>query len=148
MPGPPAAIDAATFDRLLREHVPMAKGFGCETLEITRGRARLRLPFDPKLIRPGDTVSGPAIFTLADTALYAAVLSHTGLEPLAVTADMQLRFLRSAGRHTLLAEARLLKTGARLAVGEVRVWREGEEPDRLVALATGAYAIPSGASTP
>ena len=139
----PPAIDAATFDRLIREHVPMGAEFGCETLEIAPDRAVLRLPFKPGLLRPGETVSGPAIFTLADTVLYAAVLSRIGLEPLAVTADMQVRFLRPAGRHTLVAEARLLKAGRRLAVGEVRVWREDEGPEHLVALATGSYAIPA-----
>ncbi len=133
-------IDAAAFDRMLRERVPAAARFGCTTEAMRRGYARLRLPFDPMTLRPGDTVSGPTIFTLADTALYAALLSEIGMEPLALTADMHIRFLRRAGRADLVAEARLFRCGKRLATGEVHVRRAND--GALIAHATGAYARP------
>jgi uncharacterized protein (TIGR00369 family) len=138
------AITKAAFDRLISDGIPMSRWFDCTTEELTRGRARLRLPFDERHIRPGDTVSGPAIFTLVDTALYAAVLSEVGLEPLAVTTDIQIRYLRRAGRCDLIAEARLLKRGRRLAIGDVTVYAEGRQG--AVAHATGTYALPLGRS--
>ena len=41
-------------------------------------RARMRLHFDDKHLRPGGTISGPSMFSLADLALYVAVLAQVG----------------------------------------------------------------------
>jgi uncharacterized protein (TIGR00369 family) len=145
----PSAIDIAAFHAILRSMtgtvgVTDASGLGPLRVEtLHRGDARLRLVFDPKWLRPGGTVSGPMLFTLADTALYAAVLSILGLQPLAVTTDMQIRFLRKAGAVDVLAHARVLKHGRRLIVGDVTMWAEGDP--RPCAHATGAYAPPAPA---
>ena len=93
-----------------------------------------------EMLRPGGTISGPAMFGLADVALYGAVLSMIGPVALAVTTNMNINFLRKPAPKDLLAEARILKLGKRLAVGEVTIWSEGEEEP--VAHATGTYSIP------
>lgn len=100
---------------------------------------RLRLSVGDHAIRPGGTVSGPTMFMLADTALYVAVLASVGPKPLAVTTNMSINFLRKPAPKDLIADCRLMKLGARLAVGEVAIFSEGE--DEPVAHATGAYAI-------
>ncbi len=101
----------------------------------------LRLRVAERHLRPGGTVSGPAIFALADVAIYLAILSRIGEVPLAVTTNASVDFMRkpTAGRD-LLGEARLLKLGRSLAVGDVLVFSEGAaEP---VARAGLTYAIP------
>jgi len=101
----------------------------------------LRLRVAERHLRPGGTVSGPAIFALADVAIYLAILSRIGEVPLAVTTNAAVDFMRkpAAGRD-LLGEARLLKLGRSLAVGDVLVFSEGAaEP---VARAGLTYAIP------
>ena len=101
----------------------------------------LRLRVAERHLRPGGTVSGPAIFALADVAIYLAILSRIGEVPLAVTTNASVDFMRkpAAGRD-LLGEARLLKLGRSLAVGDVLVFSEGAaEP---VARAGLTYAIP------
>ncbi|MEI7608033.1 MAG: PaaI family thioesterase, partial [Rhodospirillaceae bacterium] len=91
-------------------------------------------------VRPGGTVTGPAMFALADVALYGAVLSLIGRVELAVTTSMTVNFLRRPAPVAVVAEARILKLGKRLAYGEVMLWSEGEpEP---VAHVTGTYSIP------
>ena len=45
---------------------------------IGTNEARLRMEFHPSIMRPGGTVSGPAMFKLADHALYVAVLGMIG----------------------------------------------------------------------
>lgn len=137
----PARISADAFMRLITETIPLADVWPMEVLALRRGRASLRLGFTAAQLRAGGTLNGPTIMTLADTALYAAVLSCIGLEPLAVTSDLSFRFLRKPAPSALLAEAEILKLGRRLATGEIRVRSEGS--DELVAHATGAYAIPS-----
>lgn len=92
-------------------------------------------------LRPGGTVSGPVMMTLADVALYVAILAQIGIVPLAVTTNLSINFLRKPrADRRLVARCRLLKLGRTLAVGEVYVFSEGE--DEPVAHATGTYAIP------
>jgi uncharacterized protein (TIGR00369 family) len=108
--------------------------------EVGPMRARLRLLYHPRHLRPGGTISGPSMFALADAALYAAVLAHVGLRALAVTTNLNINFLRRPEPGNLIGEARLLKLGKRLAVGEVLIHSEASE--ELVAHATGTYSIP------
>jgi uncharacterized protein (TIGR00369 family) len=102
--------------------------------------ARLRLAYDERHIRPGGTLSGPAIMTLADLALYVAILAQIGPVPLTVTTSLNFNFLRKPAQKDLVAECRLLKLGRRLAVGEVSVRSDGESD--IVCHATGTYSIP------
>jgi uncharacterized protein (TIGR00369 family) len=108
--------------------------------EVGHGTARMRLKAGPRHIRPGGTLSGPSMMTLADLALYVAILAHIGPVGLAVTTNLNFNFLRRPEPRDLLAECRLLKLGARLAVGEVSLFSEGiADP---VCHATGTYSIP------
>jgi uncharacterized protein (TIGR00369 family) len=92
-------------------------------------------------LRPGGTVSGPVMMTLADVALYVAILAQIGIVPLAVTTHLSINFLRKPrADRRVVARCRLLKLGRALAVGEVYIYSEGE--DEPVAHATGTYSIP------
>lgn len=84
------------------------------------GTAMVRLDAGGQHLRPGDTVSGPALMGLADIAAYAAILTAIGEVPLAVTTSFSINFLRRPDPGAILAEARLLKLGKRLAVCGVR----------------------------
>jgi len=93
-------------------------------------------------LRPGGTVSGPSMFTVADVVLYVAVLSRIGLVPLAVTTDISIHFLRKpVANAALRGECRLIKLGRTLATGDVLIYSEGM--DDPVAHAVGSYAIPA-----
>lgn len=101
----------------------------------------LRLIVAERHLRPGGTVSGPAMFGLADVAFYLALLQRIGPVALAVTTNCSIDFLRkpAAGRD-LVARARMLKLGRVLAVGDVLIWSEGM--DQPVAHASLTYSIP------
>jgi uncharacterized protein (TIGR00369 family) len=107
---------------------------------IDAGSARARFVVEKKHLRPGNTVSGPTLMGLADVTMYAALLGEIGLVPLAVTTSLNINFLRKPAQKDVIGEARLLKVGKRLAVGEVALYSEGEtEP---VAHVTCTYSIP------
>jgi uncharacterized protein (TIGR00369 family) len=133
-------ITAEEFTTLLAQTIPLSSAWPMEVVALAWGRATLRLSFREAQLRAGGTLNGPAIMTLADTALYAAVLSCIGLEPLALTSDLSFRFLRRPEARPLVAEAEIVKLGRRLAVGEIRLRSDGAP--ELVALATGSYALP------
>ncbi len=101
----------------------------------------LRLRVGAHHLRPGGTVSGPAMFALADVAVYLAILARIGPVALAVTTGASIDFMRKpeAGRD-LIGTARILKLGRSLAVGDVLIRSEGAAP--VVARASLTYAIP------
>ena len=101
---------------------------------------RMRMLYHERHLRPGGTISGPAMFALADVALYVAILVQIGPVALAVTTSLNINFLRKPGNADLIAECRLMKLGKRLAVGEVTLLSDGHSD--VVAHATGTYSIP------
>ena len=133
-------MDAAALQGFL------ARDFGQVAADFVVERADaagvcLRLKVAERHLRPGGTVSGPAMFGLADVAMYLAILSRIGPIALAVTTNCSIDFMRkpAAGRD-LRAEARVLKLGKTLAVGDVLLFSDGQaEP---VARAGLTYAIP------
>lgn len=133
-------MDAAALGAFL------ARDFGQVAADFTvvcadAAGVTLRLQVSERHLRPGETVSGPTIFALADVAVYLAILSRIGPVALTVTTSASIDFLRkpAAGRD-LRGEARLLKLGRNLAVGDVLIYSEGS-PDP-VARASLTYSIP------
>ena len=104
------------------------------------GGCRVRRAFSERSLRPGGTISGPTMMGLTDFAMYVAILASVGPVPLAVTTNLNINFLRKPAQRDLIADARLIKLGKRLAVGEVRIYSEGDE--EMVAHATATYSIP------
>ncbi len=133
-------IDAAAFEALVREQVPLVGGYNLRVDAIGDGRIDLFMPYRADFVRPGGTITGPALFGLADVALYGAVLSRIGQVELAVTTSITINFLRRPAPVGVFAEGRLLKLGRRLAYGEVLLRSDGV--DEPVAHATGTYSIP------
>lgn len=109
---------------------------------LVPGSLRLRIPYQARMLRPGNVLSGPSLFTAADLAMYALVLSHIGPELMAVTANMNLNFLNKATPGDIIADARLLKLGRKLAVMEVAMYSSAA-PEIMVAHTTGSYALPT-----
>jgi uncharacterized protein (TIGR00369 family) len=102
---------------------------------------QMRLHHNPANLRPGGTVSGPAMFALADVAVYLAVLSMIGPKALSVTTSASMDFLRKPPAGVdLISETRLLKLGRSLAVGDALIHAEGDTDP--VARASLTYAIP------
>jgi uncharacterized protein (TIGR00369 family) len=140
-------LDAGVVQGLICEGLVAAGRGGLVVEEVRRNYARIRLPYDDSMLRPGHVISGPTLFTAADSAMYALVLAHLGAQLMAVTSDMNLRFLSKAAPGDVIGEATFLKLGRRLAVMEAKLSSRAE-PDRIVAHATGSYALPSAASAP
>lgn len=128
------------LNTMARDQVPMVGQLGLIVDSLGDGEARVRCPFRDDFLRPGGTISGPVMMTMADYAMYAAVLSRIGMVALAVTTNLNINFLRRPRPGDVLAEAKLLKLGQRLAVGEVALHVDNE--DDLVAHVTATYSIP------
>lgn len=135
-------MTAAELDAFLRLELPQVFNDDL-TIEHADGRTcQVRQRFRESMLRPGGTISGPTLMTLADLAMYVVLLSAIGPVGLAVTTNLNINFLRKGAPGTdVLATARLLKLGKRLAVGEINLLSD-ISPDPI-AHVTATYSIPN-----
>jgi uncharacterized protein (TIGR00369 family) len=138
-----AKMSVAELEQFLRAEFPQAFASGDIRVERADGETcLLRERYSDRMLRPGGTISGPTLMALADCAMYVVLLSAIGPVGLAVTTNLNINFLRKgeAGQD-VLAAARILKLGKRLAVGEVALL-SGDSPDPI-AHVTATYSIPN-----
>ncbi len=138
----PGVMTAAQVAALLEREFSQAfhRESGTTIEDAWHGGCRVRRAFSERMLRPGGTISGPTMMALTDFAMYVAILASVGPVPLAVTTNLNINFLRKPAQRDLIGEARLMKLGRRLAVGEVLIYSDGE--DDMVAHATSTYSIP------
>lgn len=136
-------MNAEDVNSYLREVFPQACSGEVpdyRALSISPGRCTVRLEAGYQHLRPGDTVSGPSLFALADIGGYVCALSHIGRRALTVTTNLNINFMRKAGAGTVDGHCRILKLGRRLMVFEAELI--AGEREEIVAHATGTYSIP------
>jgi uncharacterized protein (TIGR00369 family) len=131
----------AAFAELTRKTTPLAELFDFRTEALGEGTARMRVPFRPEFTRDGGTVAGPILMALADYAMYGAVMTVVPDGDKAVTATLNVNFLRRPAARDVIAEAELIRCGKRLAYGEVMLYSDGDPPEP-VAHVTATYSIP------
>lgn len=118
-----------------------ADGPAYRVVRVGPGEALLRLTPSDRHLRPGGTVSGPSLFTLADLGAYVVILAHIGPVALAVTTHLSINFLRKPEAGAAIdGHCRILKLGRRLAVIETDL--KPADGDDLVAHAVSTYSIP------
>lgn len=128
----------AEIAKFLATEFPQTK---CTVEAVGNKAATIRHEIGIEELRPGGTVAGPVLMTVADVALYVALLGEIGIVPLAVTSNLSINFLRKpAADKAIIGRCKLIKVGRSLAVGEVSLYSEGS--DEPVAHVVGTYAIP------
>lgn len=116
----------------------------CTIVTVGNRGATVRREIGEAELRPGGTVSGPTLMSMADLALYVAIFGEIGIVPMAVTTNMNINFLRKPSANAaIVAVCKLMKVGKSLAVGEVSLYSEGD--DDPVAHVVGTYSIPRDA---
>ena len=135
-------MTADEIQDFMKKAFPQAR-MPIEIEDLRDGFLRMRVGVTDRYLRPGGTVSGPALMTIADTAMYYLVLGMIGPVALALTTNLNINFLRAPQLADVIAETHMLKLGKRLAVGQVTMYSAGS--DDPVAHATVTYSIPPGA---
>ena len=137
-----AKISVDEFFEIVDAGLPQLSKWGLAVEELDYGKGSILLPFQEAFLRPGGTISGPTMMALGDVALYMAVLSVVGPEPMAVTTSLNTNFLNFPKAGDLRAKVRILKAGKRLAYGEVEIFALAGDPEACVTHITGTYSIP------
>ncbi|WP_068316163.1 PaaI family thioesterase [Polycladidibacter hongkongensis] len=135
-------LDAGQLERYLQEVFPQIYGrnpiYRIEA--VGAGYAQVSLTAGQEQLRPGGTVSGPALMALADLAAYAVILAHVGRQALAVTTSLNINFMRKAEAGLIDGNCRLLKLGRQLAVVDCMLIERSS--GQLIAQASATYALP------
>jgi uncharacterized protein (TIGR00369 family) len=121
----------------------LSSGSRCE--EVGERWATATLPTGSIALRPGGIISGPTIFALCDAALYYACFTAIGIEPMTLTSELSIRFMRPAKGDVIRARADLHHVGKRSIIGSIVAWTDSV--DRPVAVAQGTYVRPSSTHT-
>lgn len=136
----PLRFTIQELSKYVEEIFPQVKD-DFEILEISEFGSRVRLKVTFRHLRPGNTVSGPAIFSLVDCTAYMAILAKLGKEALAVTTNCSIDFMRKpSGQTDLIANCEILKFGKSLVVADAKVY--SEDIEKPVARASITYSIP------
>jgi acyl-coenzyme A thioesterase PaaI-like protein len=131
-------LSQAEIVEFLARALPQNK---CAVEAVGNASATVKHQIGSDELRLGGTVSGPVLMTVADVALYVAVLAEIGNVPLAMTTSLTINFLRKPSPHrSIVGVCKLMKVGRSLAVGYVDLYSEGSH--ELVAHAVGTYSIP------
>jgi uncharacterized protein (TIGR00369 family) len=138
----PAELTRAALDRFVDDQAPFVRALGITCEEVGSGRAVARLRSDPRWMRPGNIVCGGMLMTLADVAIYFAILGQVGLRAMAITNELKMNFLRPASGGDVLARARVLKLGRRIAYGEIHL-EMATGAGSLIAHGTSSYVLPT-----
>lgn len=120
-------MNPAEIEAIVHRGVPLGAAWGVRVLSASPEEARLELPYNTVLLRPGNTVSGPAIMGLADMAMWALLLAASQGRDESLTSNMHVNFLRTCGPGPIIATARLIKGTGRIIFGEINITRAGSD---------------------
>ncbi len=124
----------------LRQEFPQAlrDGVSYDVVKLEPGEAHVRLMAGEQQLRPGGTISGPAMMELVDFAIYVLLLAHhKEAARLAVTTNLAISFLRKPQPGAIVAQIRLIKHGRTLSVARVDIVSEVD--GKLVASSEATY---------
>lgn len=128
------------LDAFIEKEFPQALDMGCSVVEVDEKSITVSMKASDRHLRPGGTVSGPAMMGLADMTMYFLLLAQIGPVALAVTTNLNINFLKKPEPGVMIAKGRLLKLGKTLATGDILIYSEGV--DDPVAHVTTTYSIP------
>jgi len=124
------------------DFIPHNKALGMSVLELERGEAKFRLPYDAKLVGNPDTgvLHGGAITALLDACSGASVFAAlTEWVPIA-TLDLRIDYLRAAdvGRD-VIAHATCYKRTRNVAFTRAIAYHD--DPDDPIASSVGTFML-------
>lgn len=111
-----------------------------EIISLKSNYSEVKLLSNNKNLRPGNTISGPSMFELADLSFYIAIMASTDLGDKSVTTNVSINFMKKPSLSNLLAISQIKKIGKRLVVGDVEILSEDKKQTYAQALFT--YSIP------
>lgn len=134
-------ITIEEIQEVTRQQLPLAETFGFKVERIEHNECVVRARYKEDFLRPGGTISGPVLMALADYAMWGAIMSAADRVQMALTTNLNINFLLRPEPGDIVAIAKVIKLGKRLAVGSVEVLGNTNQ-EQLVAHVTCTYSLP------
>jgi acyl-coenzyme A thioesterase PaaI-like protein len=139
-------LNKADIKNIIATKLPAVDQHGEIVERVTEREVRIRVPFKREYVgrdawgTDGAPVfSGPMVMGLADSAMYACVHAAVGRDCVPVVVTLTVSFLRPARAVDLIAEARIVRRGRRLAYLEATLSSDGAPESIAHVVAT--YAV-------
>lgn len=116
---------------------PFVDFVGCRFTKFEDGNCSSTLEVRGELLNPRGMVHGGVAFAMADSTMATGLMATLDEGQGCSTIEVKISFLKPMRPGTLRCDAQLLRRGKRIAFMESQVF----EGDRLVATATGSFAI-------
>ena len=119
-PGDMRARLAAYIERFHLEN-PWAKFFNVRVEDMGPGHARLVLPFRTEYTHGLRVVQGGVVTSIADAAVAHAIMPMLDPGQSCTTVELKINFLAPISHEDMVAEARVIKKGRQIVLGEADV---------------------------
>ncbi len=138
-------LSCRDLENVIVEKLPLIDHNNEVAEQVSKTAVRIRMPYRPEYMGQdiwqdsgGGVFSGPKVMGLADTSMYVCMHAALGKDVVAVLSNLVITFLRPALARDLIAEAKIIRIGRRLAYLETYLFSDGSaEP---VAHATSSFA--------
>ena len=146
-------LSRADLEKVIVEKLPRVDHNGETAESVSKSAIRIRLPFRTEYMgqdvwqHSGHGVfSGPKVMGLADTSMYVCMHAALGKDVVAVLSNLVITFLRPALASDLIAEAKIIRIGRRLAYLESYLFSDGSAEPIAHATSSFAYRFAAAAS--
>lgn len=135
---------STSFKNKLLENLKIESGYwgllGMEVVDIKKGWAQVRLPFNQSITRPGGLAHGGSILSIADASVGLSLLGMINKNETMVTVEIKVNFMRPFQEGEIIAEAKIIHKGNKIAFGEVEIKNSKQE---LIAIGLSTLMIVS-----
>jgi acyl-CoA thioesterase len=122
----------------VKKNTPFWSLIDMDLVDVKKGWARVRLPYDKKLDHAYGSAHGAAVFAPADSAVAMALQGMVAKDEVFTTVEMKINYLKPFYKGEIVAEAKIIHKGGNIAIGDVEV---RDAKGSLVAKALATYMI-------
>ena len=122
----------------VKKNTPFWSLIDMDLVDVKKGWARVKLPYDKKLDHAYGSAHGAAVFAPADSAVAMALQGLVEKDEVFTTVEMKINYIKPFYKGEIMAEAQIIHKGGNIAIGDVEI---RDSKGALIAKALATYMI-------
>ena len=122
----------------VKKNTPFWSLINMDLVDVKKGWARVKLPYDKKLDHAYGSAHGAAVFAPADSAVAMALQGMVAKDEVFTTVEMKINYLKPFYKGEIVAEAKIVHKGGNIAIGDVEI---RNSDGAMIAKALATYMI-------
>ena len=122
----------------VKKNTPFWSLINMDLVDVKKGWARVKLPYDKKLDHAYGSAHGAAVFAPADSAVAMALQGMVAKDEVFTTVEMKINYLKPFYKGEIVAEAKIVHKGGNIAIGDVEI---RNSDGALIAKALATYMV-------